>query len=114
MPDINNLKQGLKKEIDKIPPTTDGNLLAALSYVWGLSLIMLVFKRNDPFVLQHARQGLLLNLLTLIAWFPVIGWIIFALAAAGMVLGFIHAWQGKEFHVPYVYGWSLWLKAKGI
>ncbi len=114
MPDINNFKQGIKKEIDKIPPTTDNNLLAALSYVWVLSLLMLLFKRNDPFVLHHARQGFILNILTLVAWFPVLGWIVFALAAAGMVIGFIQAWQGKEYRVPYVYGWSQWLKSKGV
>lgn len=100
------VKQDIKKEIDKIPPTTDQNLMAAISYVWIISLVMLVVRRDNEFIQHHAKQGLVLFLLTLLWWIPIIGWILGALAVAGMVIGFINAWQGREFKIPYVYGWS--------
>lgn len=96
----------VQEEIKKIPPTTDRNLLAALGYVWILGLVMLIIKRDDAFIQFHAKQGVVLFLISLVGFIPVIGWIMWALAVAGMVLGFIHAWQGKEYKLPYVYGWS--------
>lgn len=100
----------VQAEIKKIPPTTDRNLMAALAYVWILSLVMLVAKRNDPFVQFHAKQGVVLLLISIVAailmWVPVLGFIAWALSIVGMVIGFINAWQGKEYKLPYVYGWS--------
>lgn len=104
------VKDNVKKEIKKIPPTTDRNLLAALSYVWILGLVILIIKRNDAFIQFHAKQGVVLFLVSLVGFIPVIGWILWALAVAGMVLGFINAWQGKEYKLPYVYGWSQKIK----
>lgn len=96
----------VQEEIKKIPPTTDRNLLAALSYVWILGLVMLVIKRNDAFIQFHAKQGVVLFLISLVGFIPVIGWVLWALSITGMVIGFIHAWQGKEYKLPFVYGWS--------
>ncbi len=97
-------------EINKIPPTTDRNLMAALSYVWILSLVMLVVKRGDAFVQFHAKQGVVLLIISILAsvllWVPVLGFVAWALSIAGMVIGFVHAWQGKEYKLPYIYGWS--------
>lgn len=100
----------LKNELNKIPPTSDRNMMAAFSYVWILSLVMLVAKRNEPFVQFHAKQGIVLLIVSIIAsillWVPVLGFVCWALAVAGMVVGFIQAWQGKEYKLPYIYGWS--------
>lgn len=106
MPDINQMKQDVQNEIKKIPPTSDQNMIAALSYIWIVSLIMLVVKKNDDFVQFHAKQAIILFLLSLLGFIPVIGWIVWALAIAGMVVGFIQAWKGKRFELPLVYGWS--------
>lgn len=100
------VKDKVGNEVQKIPPTTDRNLLAAVSYVWILCLVMLVVKKNDAFVQHHARQGVILFLMSLVGFIPVVGWILWVLAVAGMVVGFIKAWQGKEYQIPYVYGWS--------
>ena len=56
----------IKREVEKIPPPTDQNLLGALGYVWFLSLIMLVVKRNNDYVKFHARQGLVLAILSML------------------------------------------------
>lgn len=100
----------IKSELNKIPPTSDRNMMAAFSYVWILSLVMLVAKRNEPFVQFHAKQGIVLLIISIIASIlfvvPPIGAICWMLAAAGMVVGFIQAWQGKEYKLPLIYGWS--------
>lgn len=103
---VEKVKQSVEAEIKKIPPTTDRNLLAALGYVWILGLVMLVIKRNDTFIQFHAKQGVILFIISLVGFIPVIGWILWALSVAGMVIGFINAWQGKEYKLPIVYGWS--------
>ncbi len=106
MPDINKVKSDVKSEIGKIPPTTDQNLMAALSYVWLLSIVMLVVKKNDEFVQFHAKQGIILLIASIFWFIPIIGQLVAILAFAGMVVGFIQAWQGKRYQLPLVYGWS--------
>lgn len=103
-------KQDVKREVEKIPSTSDQNLLAALSYVWLLSVVMLLIKRHDEFVQFHAKQGVVLVLLTIFWWIPVLGQLLWALAVVGMVIGFINAWQGKRFQLPFVYSWSQKIK----
>lgn len=99
-------KEKLEAELKKIPPTTDRNLLAAVSYVWILSLVMIVVKKDDAFIQLHAKQAVILFLMSLVGFIPFVGWVLWVLAVAGMVVGFLNAWQGKEYKLPYVYGWS--------
>ena len=96
----------IKQELNKIPPTSDRNLMAALSYVWIISLVMLVIRRQDAFIQFHAKQALILFILSLFAWIPVLGWILGLLVLIAMILGFVNAWQGKEYQLPFIYEWS--------
>ncbi len=100
------VKAEIKKEVDKIPPTSDQNLLAALSYAWVISLVMLLIKRHDEYIQFHAKQGVILWIASLFAFIPGLGFIIWALSIAGMVIGFINAWQGKRNKLPFVYNLS--------
>lgn len=100
------IKQEIQKEVEKIPPTTDQNLLAALCYVWIVSLLMLVTKRDDQAMQFHAKQGVILLIGSCLGFIPVLGWLVFALSVAGMVVGFVQAWQGKQYKLPFVYGLS--------
>src|SRR5688572_30374277 len=100
------MKSEIKKALDKIPPTSDQNLMAALSYAWIISLVMLVVKKNDEYVQFHAKQGLVLWLASLLGFIPVFGWIVWGLAVAGMVIGFVNAWKGVRYELPIVYGLS--------
>lgn len=104
------MKEEIKKEVEKIPPTTDQNLIAALSYVWIVSVIMLLVKRGDDFVQFHARQGVILFIGSLLGFIPLIGWLIWFLSVIGMAVGFIQAWQGKRYELPLVYGLSQKIK----
>ncbi len=81
---------------------------AAISYLWFLCFIPLFLKRDDQFVLFHARQGLML----FVAWlfflvlhiFPVIGHIVgFVGNVAVLVLSFLgvyHAMTGEYWSMP--------------
>lgn len=97
------VKEEIKKEVDKIPPTTDQNLMAALSYAWLISVVMLIIKRGDEFVQFHAKQGVILLVGSLLAFIPVLGWLIAIASWIGMIVGFIMAWQGKRYEIPFVY-----------
>lgn len=93
----------LKQELNKIPPTNDRNLMAALSYLWILSIVMLIVKKDDAFVKFHAKQGLILLIASCFTFIPVFGWILGFVALIGVIMGFINAWQGREYQLPFVY-----------
>lgn len=82
---------------------SDSNLMAALSYLWILSVVMLLLKKEDKFVQFHAKQGLVLFLCSIVLWLiPIIGWLLNILVTVAVVVGFIMAIQGKEYKMPVV------------
>ncbi|MCH7492423.1 hypothetical protein IID19_02390 [Patescibacteria group bacterium] len=83
-------------------PSTDSNLMAALSYVWVLSIVMLIIKKDDEFVKFHAKQGLILFIASFIGVIPVIGWIIWLGVVVLDIVGFIKALSGEKYKVPIV------------
>lgn len=90
-----------------VPAASDRNMFAAFSYVWFIAIIMIFIKRQDKFVMFHAKQALILAIVSLVYWIPfigwTIGWIISAVVFIACVIGFINAWQGKEYQIPVVY-----------
>jgi len=110
MAKMDNVKEEIKKEVNKIPPTNDNNLIAAFSYAWVLSLFVLVVKRNDEFAQFHAKQGTVLFLASLLGFVPLLGWIIAGASLVGMVVGFAMAWQGKRYEIPFAYKLSQKIK----
>ncbi len=100
------------------PAASDRNLMAALSYVWILSIVMLFVKKDDAYVKFHAKQGLVLFLISIVSsmlyvfpfigWF--LGWILWLAVVILMLVGFIQAIQGKEYKLPLVYAWSQMIK----
>ena len=56
---------------------TSSKIWAATSYLWVLCFLPLFFKRDDDYVLFHARQGLLLF----------VGWCFFLLVSVSPILG---------------------------
>ncbi|MBU1179667.1 hypothetical protein KJ885_01855 [Patescibacteria group bacterium] len=88
--------------------TNKNRLYGAISYLWILCFIPLLFKRDSSFALYHARQGLVLLIAeffaTLIGWIPFVGYyvsmflgIILAILA---LLGIINALDGKHWKMP--------------
>lgn len=81
----------------------DNKDLAALSYVWILSVVVLFAKRGSPFVQFHARQGAVLFALSLVVWaMPFIGKLAEVLILALCIMGFLHAAQGEWRDVPVI------------
>ena len=76
--------------------------LAALSYVWIFSAIVLLARRDSAFARFHAKQGFVLFLLTLVLWpFEITRYGEYSILPL-MVLGFIDAAQGRDYGVPLV------------
>lgn len=81
--------------------------IAALGYVWALSVFVYLYKRESPFVRHHARQGIVLFILSILFWMvPVIGRFLELPVLALMIMGFLNAAQGKYSPLPLVYALS--------
>ncbi len=77
--------------------------VAAMSYLWIISIIVLYARRDSPFVQYHAKQGLWLFVLSIPLWLiPGIGRYLEFFILAGMIIGFLNAAQGKMHDVPVV------------
>src|SRR3989338_9975686 len=75
--------------------------IAAFSYVWIMSVIIYIARKDSSFIQYHSKQGIVFFLLTIpAAMIPMIGNILVLIIAGGMVLGFLHAAQGKYEDVP--------------
>ena len=81
----------------------DENLMAALSYLWILSVVILVVKKDSDYIKFHAKQGLLLFMASIVLWFvPVLGWMFQLVVAIGVVVGFVKALGGERFSLPLI------------
>lgn len=79
-------------------------LLAILSYFHVLVLLPLIFGRKDQFVHYHAKQGLLLLILWVLAGFsfylPFLPWLFIVIIFVDLLFGVIHVILGKERPMP--------------
>lgn len=75
--------------------------LAALSYVWILSLVVYITRRDSPFVRFHAKQGMLLFFLSIPAWFvPYAGKPLELMILGLGIYGFLGAAKGEWRDLP--------------
>lgn len=92
-------------EVDK-KDIEENSVMAAISYIWALCLITLIFKRKSNFAQFHAKQGLLLFAVELLlGWFfpvPIIGWALGLLVMLLALLGIINALNGKYWEMPFL------------
>lgn len=103
--------------MDHILPTppvpkdiSDGDrLAAALGWLWVLSVVVLILKRESAFARFHARQGFLVFLVSVLLWvvlafFGPVGWLLLwlvRLVAFGVIVfGFTQAIRGRRWEVP--------------
>lgn len=93
-----------------VKPKSDSNLLAAISYLWILSVIILFVKKDDDFVTFHAKQGTVLfgvSVILAIVGVPLIflGPLILLINLAifiAVIIGFVQAISGKRYKIPVV------------
>lgn len=77
--------------------------VAAFSYVWIMSVVVLASRRDSPFIQYHAKQATILFLASIpVALLPFVGRYLVFLVLSGMLLGFIHAANGRREGVPIV------------
>lgn len=77
--------------------------VAAFSYVWIMSIVVLASRRDSPFIQYHAKQATILFLLSIpVAILPFVGRYLVFIVLSGMLLGFIHAANGRREGVPIV------------
>lgn len=85
---------------------TESKLFAVLSYVSVLSLIPLLFRRDDEYALYHGRQGLALLIYGVVAdilgAIPGIGWIFSAFRVVCVFKGMINAANDIKEPLPYI------------
>ena len=77
------------------------NLLAALGYVWFICIIILFWKRDDPFILKHAKNGTALFVLSILWFIPPLGFIILLFELYGLYQAFV----GNPYKLPLIGDW---------
>ena len=81
----------------------NNKMMAALSYVWILSVVFLLVKKNSPFVQFHAKQGVVIFAASFILGFiPIIGWLLNIVLLVLAIMGIVAAWQGKSTKLPII------------
>ena len=88
--------------------------VAAMSYLWILCLVPLLGKRNSKFAQFHAKQGLVLFGIELIAslfiWFPVLGQLFMLALIVISAMGIVKTLNGESWEIPFIYNWSKKIK----
>jgi uncharacterized membrane protein len=88
---------------------------AALSYLFILCLVPLLFRKKSHFAQFHAKQGLVLTITWIAVWIlgviPVLGWLIIMplgnlLMIILSVLGVLNALAGKYWKLPYLHQYA--------
>jgi uncharacterized membrane protein len=77
--------------------------LAALSYVWILSVVVYITRRDSSFIRFHARQGMVLFALSVGVWFiPYAAKPLELVVLALAVMGFLAAARGEWKDLPVI------------
>ena len=88
----------------------DNKSVAVLSYVWILFLVPLLAKKDSKFCQFHAKQGLVLFIVELVAslflWIPLIGQLLGLVLIIVAIIGILKVLSGEMYKIPYIYDWS--------
>lgn len=83
----------------------NNKIIAALSYIWLLFLIPLITKKSR-FAHFHAKQGLILFLLSFFTIIPIIGWLFSFVLLVVAIMAIVRTLSGEAWKIPYVYDLS--------
>ena len=87
----------------------ENRLIAALGWLWVLSVVILLVKKDSPFAQFHARQGFTLFIVSIFLWlvFGIFGtlawvlqWLLELLVFVIIVVGFVQALRGRWWVLP--------------
>ena len=80
--------------------------MGMLSYIWWLWLLPILFRRDDPFAMYHAKQGLLLAVVSAIGSVAGsiigLGWVVTVARIFMIIKGINTAKEGKMEPLPYI------------
>ena len=89
-----------------VPKTTgvsqDDKTMGAISYIWILSIIMLVTKKDSEFVKFHAQQGFVLFIFSVLGFIPFINFVAWPLYVIGVIYGIYNASNGFKREIPVI------------
>ena len=86
--------------------------MAILACIPIIGLVLLFTEKDDKFVRYNGAQAVLVSLGYVVAWFPVIGWLLGLAIAVALIIMFVKALSGQRFDIPVVSGLALKLIAK--
>ncbi len=88
---------------DALKDVEENKDIAALGYIWILSVFVFFARKNSPFVRFHAKQGMVLFAASVLLWFvPFIGRFLELIVLGLAVLGFLNAAQGSWRELPLI------------
>ena len=80
--------------------------MGMLSYIWGLWLLPMIFRRDDAFAMYHAKQGLILSVVSAIASVAGsiigLGWVVTVARLYMIFKGINTAKEGRMEPLPYI------------
>lgn len=101
--DASNLPPAETLSQEQVEDVEKNKDVAAASYLWILSLVVLYKRRDSPFVQHHAKQAVWLFVLSILLWMiPGVGHLLEFFVLAGMIIGFLSAAQGRSHDLPLI------------
>lgn len=96
--------------LQKEQEVRDGKFFAVISYVCFLCIITLILKKDNKFALYHAKQGLVLFVMEVVAFIlsiiPLLGWLIgifgYVLFLLVSLWGIMQAALGLNSRIPII------------
>jgi len=76
---------------------------ALYSYLWFLVLFAFVQKKQSRFVQFHARQGLVLFLLSFLTLVPFLGQVLMIVLIVISIIGLLQVNNGAWWKIPFIY-----------
>ena len=88
----------------------EGKVFAVLGYLGMLCLTPLLAKKDNPFALFHAKQGLVLLIaevaVSVVLVIPVLGWIVAVIGYPVLlvlgIIGIVQSIMGKYWKIPWL------------
>ncbi len=100
-----------EKKDKKIDSDVEKNKTEAmLSYFWVISLYFYLTKKKSKFVQFHAKQGIILFLLSFATIVPIFGQLFALVLTLVSIVAMIKAYSGEWYKIPFVYDLSKSIK----
>ena len=90
--------------------SSDQNLMAAICYLWIVSIIILLTRKDNEFIQFHAKQATVLFGFWVVLWvlsafvwiLAIVWWVLDLVLFIAAVIGFIKAYGGEKYRLPLI------------